>query len=110
MPTITIKFRTKKTEFAGGTGYKVPRVLQAKHFSYSTDLASKFSPTNHGWNAGMVHRLLGKAGYQLPAVVWAEPTHLGTLSAEKANEEFQHWHVEPIGNGFMADVSRTYAV
>jgi hypothetical protein len=110
MSTITITFRTKKTEFSGGDGYKVPRMLLPKHYTYSSDLSGKFSPTNPGWNAGMVHRLLGKAGYQLPAIVWCEPRWLGTMSAEKANEELREWAITPVGDGFMVDVSRTYEI
>lgn len=110
MPTITIKFRTKRDEFAGGFGYKVPQAFKPNHFSYSSDLSSKFVPGDPRWNGAMVRRLLAKAGHKIPTIVWDEPTHLDTVSAEKANEELEHWSIAPVGNGFLVDVSRTYEI
>lgn len=108
--TITITFRTKHTAFPTGVGYKVPQKFTPWHLTYSDSLSTLFSASDWGWNDTMARKLLASACYQLPAIVWAERSPIETQRASQANAENALWAIEPVGNGFMSDLSRTYQI
>ena len=92
--TVTIRFRAKLDDFAGGRGYKVPR-LTSSHVTFSErdTLATLVTGSlERAADNTLLKARLSKfaGGFDLPGVVW-EGNHDG-------------WTVTPRGNGFMADV------
>jgi len=102
--SVTIKFRAKRTEFAGGMGYKVPK-LTTRHVSVAErdTLGALFM---QGVEYGQDHitkaRFARFAGLEVPGVVWQN-------GADDFGLQTNHegWEIKPIGKGFMADVSIT---
>jgi len=93
MNTITIKFRAKLDDFAGGKGYKVP-TLTASHVSIAErDTLAVLFMGSLNKPEFTKPRLKSYAGLDLPGVVWADSPG--------------EWTVTPVGKGFMADVSIT---
>lgn len=94
--TITITFRAKRDDFAGGEGYKVPR-LTSRHVTFAErDTLSVLMADTLGRPGSddiTKARLKRFAGLHLPGVVWVE--------------EPGDWTVTPIGSGYMADVTIT---
>ena len=110
MGTVTITFRAKRTEFAGGWGYKVPRIrkhhLQTDDIQLSRRIDTAFKIARNGTvNSDWIHRVTG--GFVLPGIIWETPAKVDTESAQKEWAKMSAWVVEPVGNGFMADVSIT---
>lgn len=103
--TVTIKFRAKRDEFAGGYGYKVP-ALTSRHLTFSreVDNATKLYilPDRRALvDPGIEVKLRRVAGLDhVPGVVW-EPDSMGA----EYEPDNARWTVSPVGNGFMADVS-----
>lgn len=94
MNTVTIKFRAKLDHFAGGMGYKVPKLTHS-HVSVSErdTLGVLFMGALD--NADVTRsRLKTYADLRLPGVVFPDDNPDG-------------WTITPRGNGFMADVSIT---
>lgn len=105
MASLTITFRAKLDEFSGGQGYKLP-ALKSSHVTYSRDIGIIEADLRNGRMHAVAWWLARKfEGYKLPGVVWAEGSG---IYAESVAESAQ-WTVKPIGNGFMAEVSRTFA-
>lgn len=46
-------------------------------------------------------------GYTLPGVIWAHDGESGMFP--ESIEESAQWTITPVGNGYMADVSRTFS-
>ena len=104
MATLTITFRAKLDEFSGGQGYKVP-ALKSSHVTYSRDIGPIEADLRNGRMNAVAWWLARKLdGYRLPTVVWAE----GSGMLDESIEESARWTIKPIGNGFMAEVSRTF--
>ena len=107
MSTITITFRTKKTEFSGGGGYKSSRMLLPKHYAYSGDLKEVQPHQATGgtlrWSTGCWARPVTSS----PRLCGVNPRYLSTANAEKANEELQKWTITPGGTGSWLTMSRT---
>ena len=93
MGTITIEFKAKRDEFAGGEGYKVPRLTHSHvRFSERDTLATIMLQGLSNTDVTKA-RLKSFAGLDLPGVVWAADPG--------------EWTVTPLGKGFMANVSIT---
>lgn len=92
MPSITIKFRAKRDDFAGGKGYKIPK-LTASHITTERDT---YGVTFLGGLTNTditIARLRKLTGTYWPGVVF------------ESNPE--NWTITPVGKGFMADLSLT---
>lgn len=91
--TVTITFRAKLDDFAGGKGYKVP-ALTHSHVSVAKRDTLGVTFLGALGNQDITRARLAKfAGITLPGVVFANDPGA--------------WTVTPIGKGFMADVSIT---
>lgn len=104
MTELTITFRAKLDDFAGGKGYKIPKLTQS-HVSVSD--RSMLAQTIVG-SIGTVSdemtraRLRRYAGLDFGGVVWQDGA-----DALGFAENDPRWIIAPRGNGFMADVSIT---
>ena len=104
MASLTITFRAKLDEFSGGHGYKVP-ALKSSHVTYSRDIGPIEADLRNGRMNAVAWWLARKFdGYRLPSVIWAE----GGGILEESQAESAAWSIKPLGNGFMAEVSRTF--
>ena len=101
---LTITFRAKLDDFAGGKGYKIPKLTQA-HVSISD--GSMLATTVVG-SIGTVSdemtraRLRKYAGLDLGGVVWQDGADVLGFA-----ENDPRWIITPRGNGFMADLAIT---
>jgi len=100
--TITISFRAKLDDFAGGKGYKVPK-LTTSHISIKDRDMLGTTIMGSINNADITKARIEKyAGMRVPGVVWENG---GDAMGVSTNHE--GWKISPRGNGFMADVSIT---
>lgn len=100
MTSITIKFRAKREEFAGGIGYKVPN-LTSSHVTYSDrgTLATLLSGTR---DYSILLAQWRRYGVDIPGVIWEDNT------PDQWRSDTSQWTITPRGNGFMADISATF--
>jgi hypothetical protein len=108
MASLTITFRAKLAEFSGGKGYKVPE-LKPHHVTHSGGIGSMAEADIRQGRMGAVTWWLARkmGGYRLPGVVWAHDGESGMFP--EAIAESADWTITPVGNGYMADVSRTFS-
>lgn len=100
MTSITIKFRAKREEFAGGIGYKVP-TLTSSHVTYSDrdTLATLLSGVR---DYSILLAQWRRYGVDIPGVIWEDNT------PDQWRSDTSQWTITPRGNGFMADISATF--
>lgn len=87
---LRITFRAKLDSFAGGKGYKVPRLTSSHVVTGDDMLAVMFSQSLADDDLTRT-RLRKYAGLDLPGVVWADSPG--------------PWTIAPDGSGFMATVT-----
>lgn len=104
MSTLTIKFRAKLDTFAGGQGYKVPD-MGAHHVTDMHGVNSIIeTDIRQGRMRSLTWWLKRKMNYTLPGVIWENENGVFDTSIEESSQ----WTITPIGNGFMADITRTF--
>lgn len=100
--TITISFRAKREEFAGGIGYKVP-ALTGNHVDVADRDTLGVTILGSLDKQDITKARLRKfAGLDLPGVVWANGADILGIGVNH-----EAWQITPVGNGFMADITIT---
>jgi hypothetical protein len=107
MPTITISFRAKLDDYAGGRGYRMPK-LTDKHVTMSDPhdmLSREFLSTlnDERLTESRLKSWAGLAGYR--RVIFGEGTGVQTQAVPPVP-----WTITPRGNGFMADLTITLPI
>ena len=104
MSTITITFKAKLDDFAGGKGYKVPTLTSShvtitKGDSVSTIVVGSIDRVVPERTRARLRKFYG---IDLPGVVWESGASVGGISVNDPR-----WNIRPLGSGFMAELSIT---
>lgn len=105
--TVTIRFRAKLDEFAGGKGYKVPKLTSAHVDASGGMLAHELLRTlNDPCMTTVRLEQWAFNGESMPGVIWA-PNDDTNEEPSAFRRDTSAWKIVPRGNGFMADISIT---